>query len=68
MKKQFSEEYGKIREQFKMVFVTLFNGGKADIVMTDESDMLNSDIEIYAQPPGKKLNKISLMSGGRKSL
>lgn len=68
MKKQFSEEYGKIREQFKMVFVTLFNGGKADIVMTDESDMLNSDIEIYAQPPGKKLNKISLMSGGEKAM
>ena len=68
MKKQFSEEYGKIREQFKSVFVSLFDGGKADIVMSDESDMLNSDIEIYAQPPGKKLNKISLMSGGEKAM
>ena len=68
MKKQFGEEFGKIREQFKSVFVSLFDGGKADIVMSDESDLLNSDIEIYAQPPGKKLNKISLMSGGEKAM
>jgi chromosome segregation protein len=68
MKKQFGEEFGKIREQFKLVFVSLFNGGKADIVMSDESDLLNSNIEIYAQPPGKKLNKISLMSGGEKAM
>lgn len=68
MKKQFREEYSKIREQFKLVFSSLFNGGKADIVMSDENDMLNSDIEIYAQPPGKKLNKISLMSGGEKAM
>ncbi len=68
MKKQFEEEYQKIRHHFKNVFLNLFNGGKADIVLTDEQDALNSDIEIYAQPPGKALNKISLLSGGEKAL
>jgi chromosome segregation protein len=68
MRTQFEEEYQKIRENFKAVFVSLFNGGKADIVLTDEDDALNSEIEIYAQPPGKNLNKISLLSGGEKAL
>ena len=68
MRTQFEEEYQKIRENFKVVFLSLFNGGKADIVLTDEDDALNSEIEIYAQPPGKNLNKISLLSGGEKAL
>ncbi|HBH12121.1 MAG TPA: chromosome segregation protein SMC [Clostridiales bacterium] len=68
MRTQFEEEYQKIRENFKVVFISLFNGGKADIVLTDEDDALNSEIEIYAQPPGKNLNKISLLSGGEKAL
>lgn len=68
MRTQFEQEYQKIRENFKSVFVSLFNGGKADIVLTDEDDALNSEIEIYAQPPGKNLNKISLLSGGEKAL
>ncbi|MDP3386256.1 MAG: chromosome segregation protein SMC [Eubacteriales bacterium] len=68
MRTQFEEEYQKIRENFKAVFISLFNGGKADIVLTDEDDALNSEIEIYAQPPGKNLNKISLLSGGEKAL
>jgi chromosome segregation protein len=68
MRTQFEEEYQKIRDNFKAVFISLFNGGKADIVLTDEDDALNSEIEIYAQPPGKNLNKISLLSGGEKAL
>lgn len=68
MKNQFEERFEKIRNQFVEVFVDLFNGGKADIVLMDENDSLNSDIEIYVQPPGKRLNKISLLSGGEKTL
>jgi chromosome segregation protein len=68
MKLQFDEQFAKIRDQFIEVFMNLFNGGKADIVLLDEEDSLNSDIEIYVQPPGKRLNKISLLSGGEKTL
>ncbi len=68
MKNQFAEEFAKIRVLFSEVFQDLFNGGKADVYLEDETDALNSSIEIAAQPPGKKLSKITLLSGGEKAL
>ncbi|QSX06593.1 chromosome segregation protein SMC [Sedimentibacter sp. zth1] len=68
MKEQFVEEFRKIRVIFNEVFSDLFSGGKADVYLEDESDALNSNIEIAAQPPGKKLTKITLLSGGEKAL
>ncbi len=68
MREQFVEEFAKIRVLFNEVFSDLFNGGKADVYLEDEADALNSAIEIEAQPPGKKLSKITLLSGGEKAL
>ena len=68
MKDKFLEEFSNIRIKFNDVFQKLFNGGKGDVYIEDEADALNSNIEIAVQPPGKKLSKISLLSGGEKSL
>ncbi|MBW1971848.1 MAG: chromosome segregation protein SMC [Deltaproteobacteria bacterium] len=65
---RFVETYKKVRESFKELFSRLFDGGKADIILSDENDPLNSGIEIIAQPPGKKLQNINLLSGGEKAL
>jgi len=64
----FMRTYRQIREHFHDVFRRLFGGGRAEIRLTDQDDPLNSEIEIYAQPPGKKLENLSLLSGGEKSL
>ncbi|WP_326908915.1 chromosome segregation protein SMC [Sedimentibacter sp. MB31-C6] len=68
MKDRFLEEFTNIRLKFNEVFTKLFNGGKGDVYLEDEADALNSNIEIAIQPPGKKLSKISLLSGGEKAL
>lgn len=68
MKDKFVEEFSNIREKFSQVFKKLFNGGSGDIYLENEEDALNSNIEITVQPPGKKLSKISLLSGGEKAL
>ncbi len=68
MKDKFVEEFSNIRDKFGQVFKKLFNGGNGDIYLENEEDALNSDIEIAVQPPGKKLSKISLLSGGEKAL
>ncbi|HKM00635.1 MAG TPA: chromosome segregation protein SMC [Sedimentibacter sp.] len=68
MKEKFVEEFSNIRDKFGEVFKKLFNGGSGDIYLENEADALNSDIEIAVQPPGKKLSKISLLSGGEKAL
>ncbi|SDK44253.1 chromosome segregation protein SMC [Natronincola ferrireducens] len=68
MKKQFLEEFIKIRKNFNDVFIKLFGGGKAQLVLEDEKDLLNCGIEIIAQPPGKKLQSLSLLSGGERAL
>lgn len=68
MRDKFLEEFASIRIKFNEVFQKLFNGGMGDVYIEDENDALNSNIEIAIQPPGKKLSKISLLSGGEKSL
>ncbi|WP_313371142.1 chromosome segregation protein SMC [Sedimentibacter sp.] len=68
MNDKFVEEFANIRLKFNDVFKKLFNGGSGDVYLEDETDALNSNIEIAVQPPGKKLSKISLLSGGEKAL
>ncbi len=64
----FLKTYKEIRDHFHEMFRRLFGGGRAEIRLIDPDDPLNSGLEIYAQPPGKKLENISLLSGGEKSL
>ena len=68
MKEQFKTKFKIINENFGRVFEKLFGGGKAEIRLTDENDILNCGVEIEAQPPGKKLQNIMLLSGGEKTL
>lgn len=68
MKKQFLEQFQLIRQSFSIVFRELFNGGRADIVLSDESNVLESGVEIHVQPPGKKLQNMMLLSGGERAL
>lgn len=68
MRDKFVEEFASIRVKFNEVFKKLFNGGNGDVYLEDEGDALNSNIEITVQPPGKKLSKITLLSGGEKAL
>ena len=60
--------YGVVNENFQKLFNQLFGGGKAYLKFTDESDPLQSGLEIYASPPGKKLQNLTLMSGGEQAL
>ncbi|WP_042356271.1 chromosome segregation protein SMC [Bacillus rubiinfantis] len=68
MKKRFTQTFDGIREQFEPVFRVLFGGGRADLILTQPDDMLNTGIEIVAQPPGKKLQNLGLLSGGERAL
>ena len=65
---QFKEQFDKINFSFGQTFAELFGGGKASLVLTDESDVLECDIDIKVQPPGKNVQNISLLSGGEKGL
>ncbi|MCK5735746.1 MAG: chromosome segregation protein SMC, partial [Spirochaetaceae bacterium] len=64
----FLKTFKEIKEHFHEMFRRLFGGGRAEIRLIDPEDPLSSGLEIYAQPPGKKLENISLLSGGEKSL
>ncbi len=64
----FSETFQTVRTHFQELFRKLFGGGMADIVLEDDTDVLESGIEIVARPPGKELRSISLMSGGEKTM
>ena len=68
MKEEFKITFDKIREEFQKVFKELFNGGQADLKLTNPEDLLTTGIDIVASPPGKKLTTISLLSGGEKTL
>ncbi|MBM4297566.1 MAG: hypothetical protein FJ143_07475 [Deltaproteobacteria bacterium] len=65
---RFKETFEAINEKFEAIFPRLFRGGKAKLVLTDENDYLETGIDIVVQPPGKKLQSISLLSGGEKAL
>jgi len=67
MKKQFMEQFKLINENFSTVFRELFNGGRASLILTDEDNVLESGIEIEAQPPGKRLQNMMLLSGGERA-
>jgi chromosome segregation protein len=64
----FGETFEKIRVNFQEMFTELFGGGKANLILTDPSDPLESGIEIIAKPPGKQLQSITLLSGGEKTM
>lgn len=68
MTTRFSESFYAIREQFRRVFRELFGGGQADLVLIDPENMLETGVDILAQPPGKKLQNLSLLSGGERAL
>lgn len=68
MKLQFITEFNKINENFNEVFKELFGGGHAELVLSDEENVLESGIEIIAKPPGKKLQNLMLLSGGERAL
>ena len=65
---RFREAFTAINTHFQETFSTLFGGGRAGLVLLDESDLLESGIDIIAQPPGKRLQSIQLLSGGEKAL
>lgn len=67
MKEQFAERFKIINKNFSEIFVELFGGGKAELKLTDESNLLESGIEIEVQPPGKKLQNMMLLSGGERA-
>lgn len=68
MESQFLLNFKNINDNFKEIFKILFDGGQAELVIENNEDILNSGIEIKAQPPGKKLQSLTLLSGGEKSL
>lgn len=63
MKNRFEQTFEGIKAHFETVFQSLFGGGSADLVLTNPEDLLNTGVEIVAQPPGKKLQNLSLLSG-----
>ena len=67
-REMFRETFEKIRDNFRAMFTEVFGGGKADLVLMDENDLLESGIEIVARPPGKQLQTISLLSGGEQTM
>lgn len=68
MKEQFAVKFEQINKQFVGIFSELFGGGTAELKLTDPDNVLDSGIDIIAQPPGKKLSSLELLSGGEKAL
>jgi chromosome segregation protein len=67
-RERFTEAFTAINTNFQQTFSTLFGGGRAGLTLIDETDPLESGIEIIAQPPGKRLQSVQLLSGGEKAL
>lgn len=66
--RRFEETFKEIRKKFQKTFPSMFGGGRADLVLTDPEDLLNTGISIEAQPPGKKMQSLTLLSGGERAL
>lgn len=64
----FREAFNSVNQSFGEIFIALFGGGKAAMQLLDEEDVLESGIELIAQPPGKKTQSITLLSGGERAL
>ncbi len=64
----FTEAYADVEREFAQVFAALFPGGEGRLLLTDPGDMLTTGVEVEARPPGKKVKRLSLLSGGEKSL
>jgi len=64
----FKRTFTSVQKNFQKIFTELFEGGEADLVLTNEADLLGTGVDIVAQPPGKRLQSISLLSGGEKAL
>jgi chromosome segregation protein len=67
-KRMFKDTFEDVNARFKQVFPRLFGGGRAELLLTNPEDLLETGVEIVAQPPGKRLGAIELMSGGEKAL
>ncbi len=68
MKDDFEKTFAQVDENFRTIFATLFPGGSAELILTDPDDVENTGVEVNAQPRGKRITKMMLMSGGEKSL
>lgn len=68
MSKRFKQTFDAIRREFGTVFTKLFGGGRADLMLLDPDNLLDTGIDIVAQPPGKKLQNLQLLSGGERAL
>ncbi|RTE08623.1 chromosome segregation protein SMC [Paenibacillus whitsoniae] len=68
MSKRFKATFDAIRSHFGVVFAKLFGGGRADLILSEPDNLLDTGIEIVAQPPGKKLQNLQLLSGGERAL
>ena len=64
----FAEAYADVAREFEIVFQTLFPGGEGRLLLTDPDDLLTTGVEVEARPPGKKVKRLSLLSGGERSL
>lgn len=64
----FKQTFEQIRDNFRLMFTEVFGGGKADLILANENDLLESGIDIVARPPGKQLQTISLLSGGEQTM
>jgi chromosome segregation protein len=67
-RQMFLETFQKVRDNFRLMFIEVFGGGKADLILTEEGDVLECGIDIVARPPGKQLQSISLLSGGEQTM
>lgn len=68
MIQRFQKTFHAVKEEFELVFKELFGGGKAELKLTDEKNLLDTGVDIVAQPPGKKLQHLGLLSGGERAL
>ena len=67
-RENFRQTFTEVREHFRRLYGVLFEGGEADLILTDPENILETGVDIVAQPPGKKLQSITLLSGGEKTL